>query len=590
LRREDEASVLASELFSRFGRRFCRSAAAGNPFRESRAALLPSRTSETFRRVALFYFSRVRPVKCFPAAGSVIHRAIPVGDFAGGHCEEFLLIADFFGKFKESIISVVPIMAIVVLLSLTIAPLGEGQLLQFLIGGVLLIVGLSTFLVGAEIGMVPFGQKVGSALTRKRSLSLMLFASFAIGFAITIAEPDVQVLATQVSDIMPGMDRSMLLMMIAAGVGLFLLVGTGRIVVQIPLRHLLVGFYIALFGMCALADAGFVGVAFDAGGATTGPITVPFIMAMGVGVAAAGRRKESSDGDDSFGLVGLASIGPIAAVVVFGLSSGSNMAESAAGQGTAAALSVVDAFLSILPHVMREIALALLPLLVIFVVFQVLLRLPSEQIKRMVFGLVYAYIGLVIFMTGVSGGFSPVGKSLGFALGSYSAAILIPVGFVLGAVVVCAEPAVWILTQQIEEISGGYVQRKIMFAALSISIAIAVVLGMLRVATGMSIWFVLIPGYALALILTRFCPSLFTAIAFDSGGVASGPMATTFVLSLTLGASAACGGNPATDAFGMIAMIAMAPLITIQFLGIIFKRLERRKKQQEVFRKGERAS
>jgi len=518
-------------------------------------------------------------------SGSVRNgRAVPATS------EEFLLIADFVEKFKESIISVVPIMVIVVLLNLTIAPLGEGQLAQFLVGGVLLILGLSIFLVGAEVGMVSFGQKVGSALTRKRSLPLMLLASFAIGFAITIAEPDVQVLATQVSDIMPGMDKSMLLLMIAVGVGIFLLIGTGRIIVQVPLRYLLVGFYIVLFAMSGFANPEFVGVAFDAGGATTGPITVPFIMAMGVGVAAAGRREGgSNDGDDSFGLVGLSSIGPIAAVVVFSLMAvqGGEAPESAAQIAVVGPVSVADAFLSILPHVMEEIAMALFPLLIIFVVFQVLLlKLPAQQVRRMIFGMVYAYIGLVIFMVGVSGGFSPVGKSLGMALGSYSQMALIPVGLLLGAVVVCAEPAVWILTQQIEDISGGYIQRKIMFAALSISIAAAVALGMLRVVTGMSLWYVLIPGYALALILTRYCPPLFTAIAFDSGGVASGPMATTFVLSLTLGASAACGGNPATDAFGMIAMIAMAPLITIQFLGMIFKKLEQRQKQKEVVLKG----
>ena len=495
------------------------------------------------------------------------------------------MIAEFYKKIKESVISVVPIMAIVVILHFTIAPLGEGQLLQFIVGGILLIFGLSTFLVGAEIGMVPFGQRVGSALTRKRNLLLMLLASFAIGFAITIAEPDVQVLAVQVADIMPGMNKGMLLFMIAIGVGLFLMLGTGRIIMQIPLRYLLIGFYIALFGICSFVDSGFVGVAFDAGGATTGPITVPFIMAMGVGVASAGRREHAREGDDSFGLVGLASIGPIAAVAVFGLTSGGSMAETAAAQTTEAVHSVSAVFLSILPHVMEEIALALLPLFVIFIVFQiVLLKLPAGQVRRMLFGLVYAYIGLVIFMIGVSGGFSPVGKSLGYALGNYSTATLVPVGFLLGAVVVCAEPAVWILTQQIEEISGGYIQRKVMFVALSISIALAVVLGMLRVVTGMSIWYVLVPGYVLALILTKYCPQLFTAIAFDSGGVASGPMATTFVLSLTLGASAACGGNPATDAFGMIAMIAMAPLITIQILGMIFSQLEKRQ-QKEASRK-----
>ncbi|MDR2489388.1 MAG: DUF1538 domain-containing protein [Desulfovibrio sp.] len=469
-------------------------------------------------------------------------------------------------------------MAIVLLLGMTIAPLGQGQIPQFLAGGVLLILGLSIFLLGAELSMVPFGQLVGSALTRKRSFALMLAASFAIGFAITVAEPDVQVLATQVAEIMPGMDKGPLLLVIAVGVGLFLLVGTGRIIMQIPLRHLLAGFYLALFGICSLADSGFVGVAFDAGGATTGPVTVPFIMAIGVGVAAAGRGKAGAD--DSFGLVGLASIGPVAAVAAFGLAFGGGLTGTAAGPDAPAVQSVFDAFASILPHIMLEISLALLPLLVMFLIFQiVLLRLPAERVKRMIFGLVYTYIGLVAFMTGVSGGFSPVGKSLGFALGTYAETALIPVGFLLGSVVVCAEPAVWILTRQIEEISGGHIQRKIMFAALSLSIAAAVVLGMLRVVTGMSIWFALVPGYALALILTRFCPPLFTAIAFDSGGVASGPMATTFILSLTLGASAACDGNPATDAFGMIAMIAMAPLITIQFLGMIFKRLKKRQRQ-----------
>ncbi|CAK7009591.1 MAG: hypothetical protein DELT_00391 [Desulfovibrio sp.] len=496
------------------------------------------------------------------------------------------MITNLMEKLKESVISVLPIMAIVVLLHFTIAPLRDGQLPQFLVGGVLLILGLSIFLVGADIGMIPFGQRVGSALTRKRSLALMLFASFAIGFAITIAEPDVQVLADQVSTIMPSLDKGMLLMMIALGVGLFLLIGTGRIVLQIPLRVLLIGFYIALFGMAAFVEPGFVGVAFDAGGATTGPITVPFIMALGMGVASAGRNKEGGD-DSSFGLVGLSSIGPIAAVVVLGMMATEGMVAPESAAAIRQPVSVADAFLSILPHVMEEIALALLPLFVIFFIFQVLLlKLPSNQVRRMIFGLIYAYVGLVVFMVGVSGGFTPVGKSLGMSLGQFvNGNALIPVGFILGAVVVCAEPAVWILTQQIEEVSGGYIKRKIMLGALSISIAFAVVLGMLRVVTGMSIWFVLLPGYALALILTRFCPPLFTAIAFDSGGVASGPMATTFVLSVTLGASAALGGNPATDAFGMIAMIAMAPLITIQFLGMIFKQLEKRQKKVDESRK-----
>lgn len=490
------------------------------------------------------------------------------------------MISNFTTKLKESGVSVLPVMGIVTLLHFTLAPLPEGGFLKFLVGGGLLILGLAIFLMGADIGMVPFGQKTGSALTRKRNMALLLLASFAIGFAITIAEPDVQVLATQVNGVVPSISKESLLVMIAVGVGLFLMVATGRVILQIPLRALLIVFYVLLFIACAFVDPGFIGMAFDAGGATTGPITVPFIMALGIGVASAVKKKKSDD-DSSFGMVGLASIGPIAAVAAmgFGMSASLTDVGQSAQPVEEVSLSLADHFLHLLPDVAHEISLALLPLLAIFFFFQItLLRLSMLQVKRMLLGMLYAYIGLVMFMTGVNGGFSPAGHALGLALGGIADGwALIPIGLLLGAVVVCAEPAVWVLTEQVEEISGGYIRRSIMLAALSISIAFAVVIGMLRVVTGMSIWFVLLPGYALALILTFFCPRLFTAIAFDSGGVASGPMSTTFVLSMTLGASIAVGGNPTTDAFGMIAMIAMAPLITIQLLGMIFHYKEQRK-------------
>lgn len=455
------------------------------------------------------------------------------------------------------------------------APLSYGLLAQFIIGGTLLVLGLGIFLIGADLGMVPFGHMVGSALTKKINLPLILGASFAIGFAITIAEPDVQVLASQVVGAAPAINRGMLIFMIAAGVGLFLIVAMIRVVLRLPLKWLLIIFYTLVFITCAFVDPAFVGIAFDSGGATTGPITVPFIMAMGIGVASAVKTREGDD--NNFGFVGLASIGPVAAVAAMGLVFSVNVEAGAEEAAQAAELSVLGTFLSVLPHVVEEIFLALAPLMVIFFIFNFfLLHLPKEQIRRMMFGMFYAFIGLVMFMTGVSGGFIPAGEALGQALGSLGDGwILLPVGLLLGAVVVCAEPAVWVLTDQVEEVSGGSIPRKVMLAALSISIALAVGLGMFRVITGLSIWYALIPGYALALGLTFFCPPLFTAIAFDSGGVASGPMSTTFVLSLTLGASMAIeGGNPATDAFGIVAMIAMAPLITIQLLGLIYKYLE----------------
>ncbi|MCD8350911.1 MAG: DUF1538 domain-containing protein [Planctomycetaceae bacterium] len=477
-------------------------------------------------------------------------------------------------KLRESAVSVIPVMAIVFLLNFTIAPLPPGQLPQFILGGVLLLLGLSIFLVGADIGMVPFGQRVGAALTHRRSLVLILVASFAIGFAITIAEPDVQVLANQVAGVAPGMDRTALLLMIAVGVGLFLVIAMLRVVLQLSLPLLLILFYIAVFIVASFVDPAFVAIAFDSGGATTGPITVPFIMAMGIGVAATVKRTDGAD--NSFGFVGLASIGPIAAVAVMGLFSPMDKNVDVANLAPAAETSLFEPFLQQLPHVSYDITMALLPLVAIFFIFQItLLRLPGQQVRRMVFGFIYAWIGLIIFMTGVNGGFTPIGRSLGMQLGVLADGwALLPVGLILGAVVVCAEPAVWVLTEQVEEVSGGSIRRSVMLGALSLSVAIAVTLGMLRVITGLSIWYILIPGYILALSMTKVCPPMFTAIAFDSGGVASGPMSTTFVLALTLGASAAIGGNPATDAFGMVAMIAMAPLITIQILGLVVKYVE----------------
>ena len=405
----------------------------------------------------------------------------------------------------------------------------------------------------------------------------MLLAAFAIGFAVTIAEPDVQVLATQVSTVVPGIRKTNLITAIALGVGLFVSIGIVRMILNLSLRAMLIVFYLLLFIACSFVETSFVGIAFDSGGATTGPITVPFIMAMGLGVAATAKKTEGAD--NGFGMVGLASIGPIAAVLALGLLAPSGLntqSPEAMSKEGIEELSALAHFLEIIPHVASEIVMALLPIVVIFIFFQlVLLKLPKQQVKRIILGFIYTFIGLVLFMTGVSGGFSPAGTSLGIALGEIGGAALIPVGLVLGAVAVCAEPAVWVLTAQVETLSSGHIRRPIMLVAMSISIALAVVLGMTRVITGLPIWYFIIPGYALALGLTRICPPMFTAVAFDSGGVASGPMSTTFVLSLTLGASAATGGNLATDAFGMVAMIAMAPLVTIQILGLLVKYKEK---------------
>ena len=496
-------------------------------------------------------------------------------------------------KLKETAVSILPISVIVLVLNWTVAPLGSSMTLQFIVGSLFTILGLALFLLGADIGILPIGEKAGAALTSRRNLTLLLSSAFVIGFLITIAEPDVQVLAKQVCSVDESINSTVLLVMIAVGIGLFTSIGLLRTVLHIPLKYLLIAFYVIVFAAAFAAPGKYLAVAFDSGGATTGPMTVPFILALGVGVAAVqGRGKGKTGNESSFGMTGMASIGPILAVLILGICAGGHQlskratALSAAQQEVAvtaeASASTADAatakgaekgsFAHLLPETLVDVAKALLPLVVLFVVFQfTLLHLPPHAIMRMSVGLVYSFVGLVLFMLGVNGGFMPAGDIIGYTVAQTDYRyILVAIGVFLGAVVVCAEPAVWVLTRQVEEISGGTIKRSVIIIALSAGVAVSVGLSILRVLSGFSLWFVLLPGYALALALTFFCPQLFTAIAFDSGGVASGPMTTTFILSFMLGISNALGGNPLTDAFGVIALVAMAPLITIQVLGILY--------------------
>lgn len=485
------------------------------------------------------------------------------------------------GKLKENATSILPIAAIVLLLDFTVTPLGTTMTVQFLFGTVLTILGLTVFLLGADIGIIPIGEKAGTALTKKRNLPLLLGAAFVIGFMVTIAEPDVQVLAQQICSINPAINSTVLVVSIAIGIGLFVALGLMRTVLQIPMKYFVTIAYIIVFVMAAFTSETFVPLAFDASGATTGPMTVPFIFALGMGVASRSSK------DDSFGLTGIASIGPIMAVLILGLATAGGSGNDASAAGVAAVSATADAaraagvavtpqgiavFASLLPEITKEAAFALLPLVGMLLVFQVLmLHLPPRQLIRMCFGLVYAFVGLVMFLTGVNGGFMPAGEIIGSMIGGASYRnVLIVLGLVIGAVVVCAEPAVWVLTEQVEDISGGAIKRRVLLLTLSAGVACAIALAMARVLFRFSIWYILIPGYAIALLLSFFCPKMFTAIAFDSGGVASGPMTSTFILSFTLGASQASGGNPLTDAFGVIALVAMTPLIAIQVLGLIY--------------------
>ena len=472
-------------------------------------------------------------------------------------------------KLQESLAAVLPILAIVLILSFTIAPLPTSVLMAFLFGAVLLVVGMMFFSLGAELAMSPMGERVGACITKTRRVGIMLTLGFLLGFLITISEPDLQVLANQVQAV-PNM---VLIVTVAVGVGLFLCFAMLRMLLSVPLNTMLVGFYIVVFVLAMFVPKDFLAVAFDSGGVTTGPMTVPFIMAMGVGVSAIRSDKHSAN--DSFGLVALCSIGPILAVLILSLifrpDGGSYTAVVIPEIGDSAALWQL--FFVAFPTYFKEIAVSLLPIAAFFAVFDLVsLHLERKQLIRIGVGLAYTYLGLVIFLTGVNVGFMPAGNYLGSVIAGLSCNwIIIPIGMLIGYFIVMAEPAVYVLMRQVKELTDGAIPGSAMKHSLSIGVAVSVGLAMIRVLTGISIFYLLVPGYAVAIVLSFFVPKLFTAIAFDSGGVASGPMATTFLLPFAMGACSAVGGNIVTDAFGVVAMVAMTPLITIQGLGLIYR-------------------
>ena len=470
-------------------------------------------------------------------------------------------------KLSETLKAVFPILAIVLLLCFTIAPIPPSILMTFLVGAVLLIVGMLLFNVGVELSMTPIGERTGTIMTRTKSVLIVVLVSFIMGFVITISEPDLQVLAEQV----PSVPNMVLILSVALGVGLFLVLAILRMLLNIPLSYLLVGFYGVIFLLTLFVPADFLAISFDSGGVTTGPMTVPFIMAFGVGISAI--RNDSHAEEDSFGLVSMCSIGPILAVLILGMIFHPGSAEQ-----TAESIPIIDNTVDLwrlfsveLPTYIEEMAVSILPIVFFFALFQLIARdINKKALIKIGVGLLYTYVGLVLFMTGVNVGFMPAGNFLGQTIAGLDFSwIIVPIGMIIGYFIVLAEPAVFVLTKQVEEMTSGAISSKAMRLSLSIGVATSVGLAMIRVLTGISILWFLVPGYLIALVITFFVPKIFTAIAFDSGGVASGPMTATFLLPFAMGACGALGGNIITDAFGIVAMVAMTPLITIQVMGLI---------------------
>ncbi len=478
------------------------------------------------------------------------------------------MIKALFVKLKESAISVVPVALLVLILNLTpLINLSLMETLAFSLSALALIVGMALFNLGADLAMTPMGEQVGSGLPKSGKLKLLLFIAFLMGVFVTIAEPDLTVLATQVAGVIDG---TALIVTIGVGVGVFLVLSVLRVIFRLNLSHLMTFFYMLLFALAALivssGKQSFLPLAFDSGGVTTGPITVPFIMALGVGVA--GILGDKHDRESSFGFIALCSIGPILAVAFLGLFSQGEVDYTLADYSVSNKLG--SALFETIFHTGKEVLFALLPIVACFFILQfTVLKLSKRRILQIVVGLFYTFFGLMIFLSAVAVGFMPIGYTMGTQLAKQSPAILIGFAFVLGLTVVLAEPAIHVLNRQVETVTGGAVKKRSMLIALSVGVGTAIALSVIRVIFSFSILYYLIIGYMLSLGLSFFVPKIYTAIAFDSGGVASGPLTSSFILPFVVGVCAVISGESAvlTDAFGLVAMVAMTPLISIQLLG-----------------------
>lgn len=483
---------------------------------------------------------------------------------------------------KEAFSSVLPITVIVLALCFTVCPLDSGMFLLFTAGALLLIVGMGIFTLGADTAMLPIGDYIGRQMVKKKSVWVIILVSFIVGTLITVAEPDLSVLAEQVNGV-PGFT---LIISVGVGVGVFLVIAMMRSFLRVPLKYILLVMYAAVFVLSFFVPRQFVPVAFDSGGVTTGPMSVPFILSLGAG--AASMRSDKQSADDSFGITALCSVGPILSVMILGIifNPGDVPYESAAVPVVENSRELIALFLKNVPKYALEVAKALMPLVAFYFLFMLFNQKPSKSdIIKIIIGVAYTYIGLTVFLLGVNVGFMPTGTVLGGELaqlkinGADCNWIIIPIGMIIGYFVVMAEPAVHVLKKQVEEITQGAIPGKALSISLGAGVAISVGLAMCRIYFDFQIMYVLIPGYAIALGLMFFVPDIFTAIAFDSGGVASGAMATGFVLPLAIGFCAGIGGNVAESAFGVVALIAMMPIITIQILGAVYK-IKTRKAQR----------
>jgi hypothetical protein len=477
-------------------------------------------------------------------------------------------------KFREVLLSVAPVVGFVLFLHFTLTPLEPVLLGRFLVGAIALLVGFTIFLIGVDIGVTPLSTTIGSHIARSNKMWVLVVAGLVLGFLIAFAEPVIHVLGGQVESVTSGViPKNQLVIVVSLGVGLMLVLGLARIVKNLPLNRVLTGIYVVVFIIASFVSPEFLAMSFDSMAAITGAFTIPFLLGLGLGVSRLKKDSKASE-EDSFGLIGVTATGAVICVMLMSAIYRTESFTGSLEQAGLASDSVLRPFLVALPGTIRDAFVALAPIVGIFLIFQrISFKLSSKAVRRIMFGMLFTFVGLVLFLLGVNVGFMDVGSMVGYLLAENYRSWVLVLGFALGLLITLAEPAVHVLTAQVEEVTSGYVKRGSVMFTLGIGVALAMALSMIRILVpGLQLWHFLLAGYLISIIMSYITPGLFVGMAFDSGGVASGPMVATFTLAFAQGvAEAVPTANVLVDGFGVIAMVAMTPLIAIQVLGLVFE-------------------
>lgn len=485
------------------------------------------------------------------------------------------MLKSFASKLRESFFLIFPITIAICVIALCFGINDINVFLVLSVSAILLILGMSLFLIGADTSMSELGQNIGATLSKSKKIWLMVLLSFAMGFVITFAEPDLMVLATQVKNFSTLSSVWLFILVVSLGVGMFLMLAILKLLFKWKLSTILIISYALIFILSFFVPQQFMPLSFDSGSVTTGPISVPFLVSFGLGLSAV---RGGNNQDDSFGLIALCSTGPILSVMILSMFLGQNPSTGVGDTIVANAITMQNFGQSFL-HYIKDVAIVIAPLIIIFLLFQIFaFKFPKQQVKRTIVGFILTYVGVVLFLTGIECGYMNLGLLLGETISNLSNNwISLPIGLVLGALAILAEPALQVLKKRVEDITGGVIKQKVILISMSVGVACAVSFAVLQALLGFNLLFVLLPVYIICLSLAVYNTKLFTAVAFDSGGVATGAMAVSFILPFVTGLSA-----ENANGFGTVGLIAAFPILTMQILGMIYKIMLKRANNKEV--------